>query len=48
MMAKAAGAHAIGVGWGYQTVEELDESGADAIAATPEDLKALLADFTGA
>ncbi len=48
MMAKAAGAQAIGVGWGYQTVDELEESGADAIADTPEQLKALLADFTGA
>ncbi len=48
MMAKAAGAQAIGVGWGYQTIDELKESGADAIADTPEQLKALLADFTGA
>ena len=48
MMAKAAGARAIGVGWGYQTVDELQESGADAIADTPDQLKALLADFTGA
>ena len=45
MMAKAAGTMAIGVGWGYQTVEELQESGADAIAETPEDLRALLAEF---
>ena len=45
MMAKAAGATAIGVGWGYQTVDELAESGADAIAATHEDLRAILADF---
>lgn len=45
MMAKAAGAQAVGVGWGYQTVEELRESGADAIAATHEELRAILADF---
>lgn len=48
MMAKAAGAQAFGVGWGYQTVDELEESGADAIAATPGELKALLADFNPA
>ncbi|MGC6535096.1 MAG: HAD family hydrolase, partial [Parvibaculales bacterium] len=45
MMAKAAGTTAIGVGWGYQTVDELTDAGADAIAETPEDLRALLADF---
>ena len=45
MMAKAAGTKAIGVGWGYQTVEELEESGAYAIAETPEALRKLLADF---
>ena len=45
LMAKSAGTKAIGVGWGYQTVEELEESGADAIAATPEDLNDLLAAF---
>lgn len=45
MMAKAAGARAIGVGWGYQTVEELEESGADAIAQSPLELQALLDAF---
>jgi phosphoglycolate phosphatase len=45
MMAKAAGARTIGVGWGYQTVEELEESGADAIAKTPEDLRLLISQF---
>jgi phosphoglycolate phosphatase len=45
MMAKAAGAKAIGVGWGYQTVDELRDSGADAIAHTHEELRAILADF---
>jgi phosphoglycolate phosphatase len=45
MMAKAAGAQAIGVGWGYQTVDELEQSGADDIAKTPEDLRRLLAQF---
>lgn len=45
MMAKSAGAKAVGVGWGYQTVEELTDSGADAIAHTHEELLAILADF---
>jgi phosphoglycolate phosphatase len=45
LMAKSAGTKAIGVGWGYQTVEELEESGADAIAETPEDLNDLLLAF---
>lgn len=45
MMAKAAGTLAIGVGWGYQTVDELQEAGADAIAETPDALRGLLADF---
>jgi phosphoglycolate phosphatase len=45
MMAKAAGTQAIGVGWGYQTIDELEDSGADAIAATPQQLDDLLAAF---
>ena len=45
MMAKAAGARAIGVAWGYQTIDELHDSGADAIADTHEELRAILADF---
>ena len=46
MMAKAADTKAVGVGWGYQTVEELLDAGADAIAETPEELADLLAEFT--
>lgn len=45
MMAKSAGAQAIGVGWGYQTVEELADSGADAIAQSHEELRTILAGF---
>lgn len=45
MMAKAAETTAIGVGWGYQTIEELQDAGADAIAETHEDLADLLAQF---
>ena len=45
MMAKAAGARAIGVGWGYQTVDELLDSGADAIAETHEELRDILSAF---
>ena len=37
-MAKAAGATAIGVAWGYAAVEDLLASGADAIAHHPNDL----------
>jgi phosphoglycolate phosphatase len=37
-MAKAAGATAIGVSWGYASVEDLLASGADAIAHHPNDL----------
>ncbi|MCM2293694.1 HAD-IA family hydrolase [Allorhizobium sp. BGMRC 0089] len=37
-MAKAAGAKAIGVSWGYCSVPALKEAGADAIAAEPIDL----------
>ncbi len=37
-MAKAAGAKAIGVSWGYATVDELVEAGADHILRTPADL----------
>ncbi len=42
LMAKAAGVRAIGVGWGYQSIEELLEAGADDIANTPQDLRAFL------
>ena len=37
-MAKAAGAKAIGVSWGYASVAELVEAGADHILRTPADL----------
>ncbi|MFC3072837.1 HAD-IA family hydrolase [Shinella pollutisoli] len=37
-MAKAAGAAAIGVAWGYASVPELVEAGADHILRTPADL----------
>jgi phosphoglycolate phosphatase len=37
-MAKAAGATAIGVAWGYATVPELVEAGADHILRSPADL----------
>ena len=34
---------AIGVAWGFGSIEELDQAGADAIAHAPQDLPALLA-----
>lgn len=37
-MAKAAGAKAIGVSWGYASVDDLIASGADAIAYHPNDV----------
>lgn len=37
-MAKSAGASAIGVAWGYASVPELLEAGADYIARTPHDI----------
>ena len=37
-MAKAAGAKAIGVSWGYASVPELVDAGADHILRTPADL----------
>lgn len=40
--ARANGVRAIGVGWGFGSVEELRDAGADAIAATPAELHALL------
>lgn len=45
LMAKAAGAYAIGVAWGYQDIDELLETGADDIAETPEKLRQILAAF---
>ena len=41
-MARAAGARAIGVAWGYHATAELAEAGADVIAQHPRDLRALL------
>jgi len=40
--ARAAGVRALGAGWGYGSAEELLESGAHAIAATPKALLDLL------
>ena len=37
-MAKAAGAKAIGVSWGYASVDDLIAAGADAIAYHPNDV----------
>ncbi len=37
-MAKAAGAHAVGVAWGYASVPELVEAGADHILREPAEL----------
>ena len=37
-MAKAAGAKAVGVSWGYASVDELIAAGADAIAHHPNDV----------
>nr|WP_202390260.1 HAD-IA family hydrolase [Tsuneonella aeria] len=42
-MARAAGVRAIGVAWGYHAADELREAGAEAVAATPAELKDLLA-----
>ena len=41
-MAVNAGVRAIGVDWGYHTVEELLEAGAEAVATSPTHLKELL------
>lgn len=43
MMAKAAGARAIGVAWGFQPVERLRAAGADEIASDFEHLARILA-----
>jgi phosphoglycolate phosphatase len=39
-MAKAAGAKAVGVSWGYASVEELNKAGADVIVDHPSDILA--------
>jgi phosphoglycolate phosphatase len=41
-MARAAGAHALGVGWGYHPMDELLGSGASAVAARPDMLPRLV------
>jgi len=41
-MARSAGAHALGVGWGYHPPEDLLRFGASAVAARPEDLPRLV------
>jgi phosphoglycolate phosphatase len=41
-MARAAGVRAIGVAWGYHTVQELHDAGADAVARDPAHLLELL------
>jgi phosphoglycolate phosphatase len=41
-MARAAGAAAIGVGWGYHATEELLAAGAQCVLPTFEDLDAAL------
>ena len=40
--ARANGVHALGVAWGFGSVEELRTAGADAIAANPLELGVLL------
>jgi phosphoglycolate phosphatase len=42
LMARAAGVRAIGVSWGYHTVAALEEAGAEIIARSYEDLRAVL------
>ena len=42
-MARSAGVRAIGVAWGYHTVEELVDAGADAVATSAAHLRELLA-----
>ncbi|HTN15204.1 MAG TPA: HAD-IA family hydrolase [Sphingomonadaceae bacterium] len=41
-MAKAAGARAIGVSWGYHAAQELMDAGAEAVAANAGELRELL------
>ncbi|WP_337266756.1 HAD-IA family hydrolase [Oryzifoliimicrobium ureilyticus] len=42
LMAKAAGAQAVGVAWGYASTAALKEAGADAIAEQPSDILAYI------
>ena len=44
-MAASAGAHAIGVAWGYHEIEDLRASGAHKIAEHAEDLLNLVLDW---
>jgi phosphoglycolate phosphatase len=44
-MARAAGVHAIGVSWGFHTVEELEAAGADEIVHSFDELNARLDAF---
>ncbi len=37
-MAKAAGAKAIGVAWGYASIDELWTAGADAVVSHPREI----------
>ncbi|TXC71793.1 HAD-IA family hydrolase [Sphingomonas ginsenosidivorax] len=42
-MAKAAGARAVGVAWGYHAIHELSDAGADVVASDVADLPRLVA-----
>lgn len=41
-MARAAGAHALGAGWGYHAPDELSRAGAHSVAARPLDILELM------
>lgn len=45
VMARAAGAHALGVGWGYHAADELTRAGAHRIATAPNDIPRHLEQF---
>jgi phosphoglycolate phosphatase len=45
MMARAAGAHALGVGWGYHNADELRSAGAHDVIERPHDLIAWMERF---
>ncbi|GAO39903.1 putative hydrolase [Sphingomonas changbaiensis NBRC 104936] len=46
MMAAAAGAHALGVGWGYHSTDELRSAGAHGVVESPQDLTVWMERFT--
>lgn len=46
-MAKAAGASALAVAWGYQPVDRLETAGADRVANTTTDIPALVDELVG-